>query len=274
MSAVPMSAVTRPGEVPAAIPTLPPPPTGSDVIRRPVHLARLTDEELVLLAVEHPVVVLPDYERLAPAAREVAVRTAHRSLLARGAPTSADPDLLAVPQEVSDLLDIRGGAPWVLVIRRAEHVVVDGVERPVQTERYAHLVDDLVLLEDVSADGVHDFFVLDDHALATELQDFLTHDDIRDGSPRSITFDLPAIAQGRGDVDLTQLGRLKVEVDATLWRRGPQPAPILLGLLLGVDGCWVTRNTYGAAGPLELQPVLVRDLGATVVELLHERRRT
>ncbi|AKU16443.1 hypothetical protein [Luteipulveratus mongoliensis] len=251
--------------------------------REPVWLARLTDEELVLLGAEHPIVVLPHYEELPPASQDVAVRTAHRSLLARGVEVADDGRALRVPQEVSDLLDVRGGAEWVLVVRRRVTVRDDSwpsgdggpggaaPTREVETQLYGHLVDDFVLLEEVDATGQHEFHALDVPALDDVLRGHLEHPDVVDGVGSTITLDLEGIAHGEGDVHLEQLGRVTVQVDATLWRRGPQPAPVLLGLMLGPDGCWASRAVYGAKGPVVLEPVPVSALGELVTSLLGAR---
>ncbi|KNX37546.1 hypothetical protein [Luteipulveratus halotolerans] len=245
-------------------------PAGETAVPSPLALAQLTDEELVLMGAEHPVVVLPHYEQLSPAAQEVAVRTAHRSLLAHGVELGPDGRSLMMPQEISDLLDVRAGAEWVLVVRRVETVERDGEPVGVATELYAHAVAEFVLLEQVSGDGVHEFVALDRRSLPTVLAERLRADGTRDGAGAPIRLDLEAIAHGHGDVDLTQIGPLVLQVDATVWRRGPQNAPVLLGLMLGSQGSWATRAEFGAQGPVELQPIAADAAADLVVELFDQ----
>ena len=243
-------------------------PAGESTSAPPLALAHLTDEELVLMGAEHPVVVLPHHEQLSPAAQEVAVRTAHRSLLAHGVELGPDGRSLMMPQEISDLLDVRAGAEWVLVVRRVETVERDGEAVGVATELYAHVVGEFVLVEEVTGDGVHQFFALDRPSLHGVLTARLTVDGVRDGTGAPVSLDLQAIAHGHGDVDLTQIGPVLLQVDATVWRRGPQSAPVLLGLMLGLQGSWTTRAEFGSQGPVELQPVAADSGADLVVDLL------
>ncbi|MDF8263257.1 hypothetical protein [Luteipulveratus flavus] len=234
----------------------------------PMPLARLTDEELVLLGSEHPAVVLPHYEELSEAAQAVAVRTAHRSLLAHGAEPGADGRSVLVPQEVSDLLDVRHGAEWVLVVRRCHNVERDGATVSEVTTTYAHAVDDFALLEQVGDDGVHEFHGLERRGLAGALQHRLTASGVCEGRGDPVRLDLEAVAHGHGDVGLDRLGPIVVQIDATVWRRGPQAAPVLLGVMLGAEGSWATRAAFGERGPVVLEPIGVGDVGGLVAGLL------
>lgn len=237
--------------------------------RAPMLLAVLTDEELVALGAAHPIVGLPHYERLSATAQQVAVSTARRLLLARG-DQPEQPETIPLHQQVSDLLDVRVGASRVLVLRRSVTILAAGTRQQVETERYAHMIDEFVLLEDVSAHGLHRFWACGTDLLADTVADFVGHPQLRNGAGPPVTLD--PTGGGPDGTGLPQLGELPVTVDVTVWRRGPQPPPTMLSLLLGRDGCWATHHGYGVRGPAVLNPVAMAEVGGLVTALVEAVR--
>lgn len=159
---------------------------GGGVVR---PLFALTDEELAVLAgTDQGVVAMPHLEVLDGELRSVALHTAYRSMLASGLvtlptaqgappprgstgpdPTGAPADRpgaadgrwfpVELPSEVDAVLVLRGAAPLLLCLQRHtgdEHGAA-GAAAGEQVLRYVHLVEDVALVEDVLATGLHRF---------------------------------------------------------------------------------------------------------------------
>lgn len=233
----------------------------------PVLLDRLSDEELVLLGAEHPLVHLPHHARLAAAEQARAVVGALRGLRARGHEVDSDRRTIALPQYLGDLLDLRSSAGCVLMVQ----VLVPGPddrEPGIACQHYAFIVDDFVLLEDVSDDGLHDFWGLDRADLAAALQERSTVAGARDGVGSPLEVDLPRIAAGGSRAGVDRLGRPLAQIDATVWRAPATPEPPLQAIVLGDAGSYVSVATAGAEGPVTLTPIAVSGVGEEVVALL------
>lgn len=242
-----------------------------------LELATLTDEELVVLRADHPVVVLPHYEALAPTAQQVARHTAHRSLRARGMQWQPRTETALLPEPVSHLLEVREHAPSVLVGRLTvqEDPTLDdpSAGRTTSTDLYAHVVDDLALVESVDGDGLHTFVAMDRAELADYLQLRLPRDDDRlvrgaTDAAGPLTVDLDALVRGEAPEVADLLGQVRAHLDVTCWHRGPVADRTLLGVVLTERHGWVAELEYGSPEPVELTPLELSQVGRRVTELL------
>ncbi len=137
----------------------------------PVFVDVLTDEELSVVARPGAMPVMPFLDDLAEADRETARRSAYRSLVARGVVEPPTPEAVAAATALRDgsvELMVRQDVRSVVALREAAQVVVAVARTTAATQDfwYAHLVDDVVLLEEVSRDGLHRFALAEDAALA------------------------------------------------------------------------------------------------------------
>lgn len=274
-----------------------PMPTVSGAVR---PLFALTDEELAVLAgADQGPVAMPHLEALGGEARRVAVHTAYRCMLASGlvslptrprarpATSGQEPggeDVVAgddlaersfpveLPAELDAVLVLREGAPVLLSVQRqlaGEQVL-----------RYVHLVEEVALVEDVLATGLHRFGRVPREELACCLQQFLVPDDAVIGSG-TLTVDLDTVdlkqadlkqADPRAEVGEAQqlLARATVNADA-LVRHDAETGPgELLGMFLGPEGSWATSNRFGAGGPLAFEPLDPTSVGARLVALVSQ----
>ena len=151
---------------------------------RPVEI--LTDEELSLLTDGPGAVVTPYFSTLATRDLEVAQRTAYRSLVARGiVEPAADPGdgpaRLLLREDVLTLVTLRQSATTLVAVARTM--------TESQDFWYAHVVEDLVVLEDVSTDGLHTFALGFTRDLPTLLVGAALHPEATDGSGEAVSID-------------------------------------------------------------------------------------
>ncbi|WP_265447498.1 hypothetical protein [Flexivirga meconopsidis] len=220
---------------------------------RVLPLVRLTDEELVLMGATHPAVAAPFLDGLDPAGRQLAAQVAYRSLCAHGLEPTADGAALVVPDGVVSMMQVRAAAGEVLFVSRTTS---HG-----QVVRYHHFGDQIVVLEDVAADGVHDFALVDRARLTDALRTFVSADGAIDGTGEPVVIAPDDLSAGR--VDDARWGEIVVHLDATVWRADPRAGtdpPVLLGFLLGTAGSWCSRNVMGDPAPVELHPVRVSEV--------------
>ena len=132
--------------------------------------------------------------------------------------------------DVLSALTLRQSASAVLAVART---TANG-----QDFWYAHVVEEIVLLEEVGSDGLHRFAL----AHARDLSDLLVaaavHPDATDGDGPEV--ELPVVprlrAPGRA---LRALGRAYLRSDVLLLRRdAAAEAPTLTGLFTGPQGSW------------------------------------
>jgi len=118
-----------------------------------VPLGTLTDAELAVLA--RPVTragpppVMPVWSRLDTDKRAATARDARASLVARRLLDPEAPARHGVRRDLRSVLALRGAAAAVVAVAR--------VDQRGRDHWYAHVVGDVVLLEQVSVDGVHRF---------------------------------------------------------------------------------------------------------------------
>lgn len=209
---------------------------------------RMTDEELVLLAGEHEVVAAPYLDRLQASERSVALTVAYRALIAHG--VAREDGSLAVPDHLVHLLRCRQDADSVLML-----VGVDTVSETIAA-RYFHRLDLSWLVEDVAADGIHEFSVATDDELEAAVREWVEPLD-------------PVAAQGVRQplMEADQpWGEVRFRLDITLWQRNAS-ADRLIGVLGGAAGTWLTDVVPGTPGEIELQPTDLSGIVAAVVSL-------
>ena len=257
--------------------------TASDV-PPPVPLVDLTDEELA--ALDGPpvgLVVSPYLEELEPAARDVAVVTAFRSLVARGlvlAPTpeqataaaraaaTAGEELAAVDVEMAEVLS------QVLTLRRvADRVVcVQRTTDGARAWRYLHRVDDELTLDElVEPTGLHRYALVATPALLDVLVDWVVPEGVDGPDGAEVALDASAAADGRaGDALLERLAGAHVLADVTVRGRADAGPGRLLGTFASPDGLHLSTTAFGTGGQVRLRPVSRRTLRAALADQLEE----
>lgn len=210
---------------------------------------RLTDEELVLLGGEHPVVELPFLGSLDVDQRSLAVTIAYRALFARGA-VAADGSI-EVPEHILDLLAGRSAGHEVLAMTGTD------LRSEVWTARYLHRLDGMWLVEDVATDGVHEFAAVQQDALEQTVREWV--------EPLE-----PIAAQG-DPVPVSRLaepwGRVRFKLDISLVVM-PAERGRLVGVLGGDLGTWLTDVDPATPGEIELEPTDLNRIVARVLALL------
>lgn len=125
----------------------------ADATLVPVPLGTLTDAELAVLARPGtragPPPVMPVWSRLDTDHRAATARDARASLVARRLLDPEAPARQGVRRDLRSVLALRGAAAAVVAVARADQRGRD--------HWYAHAVGDVVLVEQVSTDGLHRF---------------------------------------------------------------------------------------------------------------------
>lgn len=210
---------------------------------------RLTDEELVLLGGEHPVVELPFLAGLDVDQRSLAVTVAYRALFARGA-VAADGSI-EVPEHILDLLSGRSGEHEVLAMTGTD------LRTEVWTARYLHRLDELWLVEDVGADGVHEFAAIQQDGVQQAVREWVEP--------------LNPIAAHGDPVPVSRLaepwGQVRFRLDITLVVPAAERGR-LVGVLGGERGTWLTDVDPSTPGEIELEPTDLRRIVSRVLSLI------
>ncbi|GAB3496060.1 hypothetical protein [Flexivirga lutea] len=224
-------------------------------------LVRFTDEELALFGAEHPVVDMPYLGGLDERERQLALQVAYRSLCSHGAVAVDGGSGMELPEDVVTMLQVRECSTATLLISKAT--------ADLGVLRYHHLGTEVVVLEDVSDGGAHEFRLISPDALPGEVHAFCTIDGARDGEGAPVTISSTALQAGGLAPELW--GEGIAQLDATVWRAtvdrpGEQ---VLLGFLLGTGGSWSHRRTAmpdeDPARQLQLQPARVSSVGARIM---------
>jgi hypothetical protein len=226
----------------------------------------LTDEELAVLAGPGGLVVSPYLAGLPDAEREVALRTAYRGLLARGIVDPPTPEALAAAVgEPTVELQVREDVLSVVALRRGASATVCVARSTVlgQDYWYAHVVRDVVLVEQVTPDGRHRFALAPADALGDLLLDAAVHEGTTDGTG-------PEIEVADPDEPPTEvvehLGSALVRADVVV-RVPDDREPEMLGLFTGPGGAWVLSAQAGSGSPVTARPLTRAALDAQVREL-------
>lgn len=217
--------------------------TSTDADADPVFVDMLTDEELSVVAPPGAMPVLPFLSDLSERERTTAHRTAYRSLVARGILTPPTPESIAeatarrdgsvdvmLRQDIRSVVALRQGARLVVAVARTTAAGQDFW--------YAHLVDDVILLEEVSRDGYHRFALARADRVEALAVAAAVHPDAGDATGES----LPVVAE-EGDPTppaevLERLGEAVVRADVVVRRPGDSEPPAF-ALFTGPGGSWI-----------------------------------
>jgi hypothetical protein len=234
------------------------------VATEPVFVEVLTDEELSVLAPPGAMPVTPYLRDLDPVATDAARRTAYRSLIARGV---LDPPTAAAATGGAEVeLMVRQDVRSVVALREAAQVVVAVARTTAATQDfwYAHLVDDVVLLEEVSRDGMHRFAVGEADWLTDLTVAAAVHPDAGDGAETGpeVSIDAAVGDPTPPDAVLERLGEAFVRADLVVRRPGDTDPPAF-ALFSGPGGCWCVE---GGTPPLVARPLSARQARRTVEE--------
>lgn len=230
----------------------------------------LTHEELSVIARPGPMPVLPFLDELPPGEREVARRTAYRSLLARGVVDPPTPEAVAAASRSGDGsvdLQVRQDVASVVALREGARLVV-AIARTTATGQdfwYAHVVEDVALLEEVSSDGLHRFALARDTALVDAAVAAAVHPDAGDGTgaPEPVTAE-PGDPTPPDGV-LERLGAAFVRADLVVRRVGDERPPAF-SVLSGPDGCWTIDPPADGGSDVHAVPVPAAEARARVAD--------
>lgn len=229
-------------------------------------VVRFTDEELLLFSADHPAVDAPYLSGLDETQRQLAAQVAYRSLCAHGAVAVDGGKGMELPESVVTTLQVRACAASALLISKTTARI--GVLR------YHHLGKDVVVIEDVTGDGIHEFRLTEPEQLPDEVHAFCAVEGAADGHGEPVT--LAAESFAAGDLARELWGQGVAQFDATVWRAKPDPGRgrVLLGVLLGTAGSWCSRRVLvpgdeGGDSLIEMQPARVTEVGDYILgELL------
>ncbi len=224
----------------------------------------LTDEELAILAGPGGVVVTPYLDGLDEAERETARRTAYRGLVARGVVDPPTPTALAAAVgEPTVELQVRRDVLSLVTLRRAATAVVAVGRTTVATQDYwyAHVVDDVVVLEQVGSDGMHRFALAPTADLPDLVVGAAVHPGCGDASGPVVALDGDGSEPPREVVDALGAALLRTDV---VVRRVEDRDPPVLGLFTGPGGAWLLTADDDAEHPLTARPASRAELEATL----------
>lgn len=232
----------------------------------------LTDEELTVLTSGPGVVVTPYLDTVAEDARDAVRRTAFRGLVARGLvdlPAAADAGPggeILVREDVRSAMTLREAARTVIAVGRTAPGTQDFW--------YAHLVAEVVLLEEVGPDGLHRFAL----AHAGDLPDLLVAaaiaSDAADGVGEPVHLDAEAGAAAPPGL-VERLGESHLRADVVKVGAGPVTAParshqpVLTGVWTGPRGSW-SVVADPATATVSAHPRTVQQLADRLRDLARE----
>jgi hypothetical protein len=241
-----------------------------------VFVEVLTDEELSVLARPGGVAVSPYLDAMAPPEQHVARRTAYRSLLARGIVDPPSAEALAAARAADDGgvdLPVRQDVRAVITLREAaQRVVALSRTTPVVRDYwYAHVVDDIALLEEIGSDGLHRFAL----ARAEQLPDLVVAAAVHpaaagDGTGPPVEVVAPDDPTLPGPI-VARLGDDWLRADLVV-RHVRDRRIDRMGLFTGPGGSWLVGAQE--AGVLEARPMGVEEISERVRRLVgHTRER-
>lgn len=234
----------------------------------------LTDEELAILTRPGSIVVMPYLQQVEDSQRDVVTRTAYRGLVARGiveAPTTAAASAaisrgagevqLMVRQDVRSVVALREGARAVVAVARTTAAGQDFW--------YAHVVEDVALLEEVGSEGMHRFALAHAERLPGLAAAAAVHPECGDaeGDPAPLTAE-PGDPTPP-DAVIERLGAALLRCDVVVRYVG-DAAPVLLGLFTGPGGAWVTPVERGSGATPVALPSTAVEARRMVAELVEE----
>jgi hypothetical protein len=243
--------------------------------REPVFVEVLTDEELSVVAAPGAMPVTPYLRALDPSVGDAVRRTAYRSLVARGVLDPPTPEAIAAATAARDddvELMVRQDVRSVVALRAAGQLVV-AVARTTAAAQdfwYAHVVDDVVLLEEVSRDGMHRFAVGETAWLGDLAVGAAVHPDSGDGAvgTSDLPFDTAPGDPTPPEAVLELLGEAFVRSDVVVRRPGDTDPPAFV-LFSGPAGCWVVE---AGTRPAVARPLLAEQARRRVAEAVAQVR--
>jgi hypothetical protein len=239
----------------------------------------LTDEELGILTTGETMAVSPFATSMADGERKVAARTAYRGLLARGIVDPPTPDAVAAwleqegdPETRTVELMVREDVRSLVTIRQNARVVVAAARTTAASQDfwYAHTVDDVTVLEEVSSDGLHRFALLRTGELPQAVLAAALHPESADADGEPVS--MPAITGTDPTPPVAvveSLGAAMLRCDLVV-RHVDDDEPPLIGLFTGPGGAWSVTTHRGARGSVDVAPRRVDDLRAEIVELVSQ----
>ncbi|RZS90808.1 hypothetical protein EV189_0037 [Motilibacter rhizosphaerae] len=235
-----------------------------------VPLETLTDEELAVLAPAHSIVVDPFLDEqdagVPRAVRAAVARTAYRSLVARGIlePPTSEAAVEALEQRLADddigtvAVMVRDDVRALVSLRQAARTVV-AVARTTAASQdfwYAHVVDDVTLVEEVDSAGMHRFALSSTAALPELLVAAAVHPELpdldTDQEGREVVLPVAPVDEADPtppDEVLEELGAAVLRCDVVVRVVGDEE-PVLFGVFSAPAGCWTLEAEYGTGGPL------------------------
>lgn len=245
----------------------------SDLGGAPVFVDVLTDEELSVLAGPGAMPVTPFLSDLEPGALDVARRTAYRSLIARGVLDPPTPEAVAAATARRDgevELMVRRDIRSLVALREAAQLVVAIARTTAATQDYwyAHLVDDVVVLEEVSRDGMHRFAIAGVDRLAGLAVAAAVAPGAGDAEGPDVPVEAPEGDPTPPDAILERLGEAFVRADVVVRRPGDTDPPVL-AVLSGPHGCW---SIEARVAPASARPRTAEEARRRVADAVEQVR--
>ncbi len=244
-----------------------------DANRPTVHVETLTDEELSVLTGQGRSAVLPHLDALPAGQQEAARKAAYRSLVARGiVERPTDEALARSTQDGVVDLEVRSDIRAVISLRESAQavVLVARATRSGQDFWYAHVVDDLLLLEEVSSDGLHEFSLADGPLLAELVVGAALHHSSTDGSGAPVPWTSRPDDRLAPAWILEQQGSEFLRSDVVV-RHPSDPDPPALILFTGPAGVWCVDVEEENVDPVA-EPMRVGDLESRLDRLVLRMR--
>jgi hypothetical protein len=237
----------------------------------------LTDEELGILTTGETMAVSPFATSMADGERKVAARTAYRGLLARGIVDPPTPEAVAAwleqggdPETRTVELMVREDVRSLVTIRQNARMVVAAARTTAASQDfwYAHTVDDVTVLEEVSGDGLHRFALLRTSELPQAVLAATLHPESADADGVPVSMQAITGTDPTPPAEVVEsLGAAMLRCDLVV-RHVDDDEPPLIGLFTGPGGAWSVRTHRGARGSVEVAPRRVDELRAEIVELV------
>lgn len=245
-------------------------------------LETLTDEELAVLSTVETVPVTPHLSEIPPPDRHRVVETAYRGLVARGIITPPDAQARAAAREdiaraetagrtthgIGIPAQIREDVASIITLRQEAQTVV-ALARTFATWQdftYLHVVDDVLLMEVVTSDGLHHFALRHREHLSATVLEAALHPEAGgvDGEPLALPVDASTDPSPPQEL-LEDAGEALMRCDVVVVGR-----PEILGLFTAPTASWLFRTVFGSGEPVQVHPTSPVTLRAAVSGLLRD----
>jgi hypothetical protein len=206
----------------------------------------LTDEELAVLAPPHALAVAPYFDELETAQQQTAKRTAYRGLQARGIVEVPGAEVIAAAGDDDVELVVRHDIRSVVTLREQAELLV-AVSRTTSSTRdhwYAYVAGTVVLIEEISPDGLHRFALARDEQLVDLVVAASVHPNSGAAAGQAV-----AVPSGPDRAPpapvLRQLGQALLRADLVIRHAGERYTGTL-GVFSGPRGSWLVTGRGGA----------------------------